>query len=256
MFLAPLHVLITRPLHQARPLSSCLLKLGYQTSIFPVIEIHPFSSSAQDNHSRLLKNEVDFFIFVSANAVLPALPYLVNQRARLLAIGPGTREALEAADFPAHNQPETDFSSAGLLKLPELQQVLNKKIVIFSGQRSKPLLLTTLQARGAKVKQIAVYQRIIPQMDITSLLEYWEKNIDIVVTTSKESLKNWFTLLGKTGQSIFAKKPLIVITPSMKKTALTLKLGNPILLATDATNTAIIKVLQTWSQHATAARNQ
>ena len=58
--------------------------------------------------------------------------------------------------YPAH------ANSEGLLALPELQTVQNKKIIIFAGEAGKTVLAKTLQQRGAIVKMAYTHKRVLP----------------------------------------------------------------------------------------------
>lgn len=246
-----LHVLITRPLHQAQSLLKAIQNLGWSATLFPTLEIQPVEApEVWIKKLDALKQTADFFIFVSANAVGPVWSYLKDNDVPIVAVGPATEKALTRAGLNVQSRPETEFSTEGLLKLPELHSMLNKRVVIFSGENSKPLLSETLQQRGATVFELEVYRRICPKSDTTLFLHEWQKEIDVVISTSQESLKNWSRLLGEVGQKVFEKKPLIVVTKFMQTTALNLKLGNPILLARDATDAAILEALEMWSQYA------
>lgn len=256
MILSHTHVLITRPLHQAQSLSGAILERGGQVTFFPTLEIQPVKDPEKwIEQLSALQQTTDFFIFVSANAVFPVLPYLKKCSVPILAVGPATEAALIQGGLMVQNKPDQEFSTEGLLKLPELHSMLNKRIVIFSGEQSKPILSETLRQRGAKVLELEVYRRVCPSVETASLLEKWQKTIDIVVSTSQESLKNWSKLLGKAGQAVFGKKPLIVISSSMQSTALNLELGDPILLARNATDMAILEALEMWSQYAARSKS-
>lgn len=245
------HILITRPIHQAQALCEMIKKKGGNPVLFPTLEIN--SVNHPENWIeplQRLKDLSDFFIFISANAVWPVASYLNKNRTPILAVGPGTESVLIRHGLPVKNRPAHHFSSKGLLELPELEQMLNKNIVIFSGEQGNTLLAETLRQRGATVTQLAVYRRDCPKVDMEPLLECWRNKINIVVSASQESLTNWMNLMGQKGQSYFRGVPLLVISASMRDMALRLNLGYPVLLASDATDSAILDCLQGWSLYA------
>lgn len=238
-------VLVTRPSHQAHALSKAIENLGGRVILFPTLEIKSVEEPMLwIDRLSALKQEADFFIFVSSNAVSPVLSYLKGNKVPILAVGPATEATLIQSGLRVQNIPRSEFNSEGLLALSELSSdIINKKVVIFSGEQTNPLLSETLKQRGAQVFELEVYRRICPEMDTLPYLELWQKNVDIVISTSYESLKNWSTLLQESGRLVFEKKPLIVINSSMQEMALKLKLGDPILLARNATDKAILESL-------------
>ena len=249
MSLKGLHVLVTRPVHQAQPLAEKILKRGGEVTFFPTLELKPVLDE-KVLKNQLMTLEADFFIFVSANAVLSAISALKETSIPILAVGPATETALNKAGLTVKNRPKTEFSVKGLLKLPELQSMLNKKVVIFSGKNSNPLLASTLSERGAIVTSLEVYQRTCPDIDASIFFNDWKKNINLVITTSSEGMENLHKLLGTAGQQWLKSIPLLVISQSMKQKALRFNLGHPILEAHNATDEAIIEALENWSQHA------
>ncbi|MEQ8207093.1 MAG: uroporphyrinogen-III synthase, partial [Woeseia sp.] len=100
----------------------------------------------------------DILIFVSRNAVDHGL-YLAPDQARLGAIGKATAEAIEAAGRRTDILPANGFDSEALLAEAPLQNVTGKRILIVRGDGGRGLLGQTLQARGAAVTYVCVYER-------------------------------------------------------------------------------------------------
>ncbi len=248
MSLEGLHLLITRPFHQSQTLLSAVTERGGKATLFPVIEIKPVDQpEIWINQLTALKTQADFFIFVSANAVAAVSSQLKDSKVPILAVGPGTEAALKSHGLSVQNKPDSIYSTQGLLMLSELQAISGKCLVIFSGEQGKPLLAETLKERHAEVFTLAVYRRVCPIVDIAPFLEKWQKEkINMVMSTSQESLRNWSTLIGRTGQQIFKNIPLMVIHAAMKEMALKLQLGSPVLVAQDATDHAILERLEAW----------
>lgn len=206
--LAGKRILITRPAEQAAHLNTLIQQAGGETVIFPAIEIsNPANLPALKNLVARL-HQFDLALFISPTAVSRAFQHLAGWPAglKVAAIGAGSARALQHAGVknilvPAHGQ-----DSEALLALPDMQQVKGKRIVIFRGEGGRELLADTLRQRGAQVEYAECYRRIKPQADIAPLLM---QDIDAVVITSREGLKNLHELLGENWPR-FQKKSFFV----------------------------------------------
>jgi uroporphyrinogen-III synthase len=245
-----LHIMITRPAHQADSLRAKLTQLGAKVTLFPTLEIRPtFENQVlQENLDPIFQKEsIDFLVFISANAVWPVAPYLKKiSIPPILAIGPGTEAALLNAKLSIQSRPLKEFNVEGLLKLPELQNVKDKTILLFSGVETKLFLEQELSKRGAWVRKLEVYRRTCPKVDVSAQLPLWQETIDVIVSTSSESLNNLFQIVGSKGQKWLRQKPLLIISKTMQEKAVALKLGKPKLRADNATDEGIINALLKW----------
>jgi len=95
-----------------------------------------------------------------AYAVAPALR--IAQRARVFAIGAGTRAALARHGVAAIAPERSD--SEGLLALPGLGRVRGQRIVLVGAPGGRDLIAPALRARGAVVEAIHVYRREPPRL--------------------------------------------------------------------------------------------
>jgi uroporphyrinogen-III synthase len=213
--LAGLYVLVTRPAHQAAHLINEIKKKGGNPVLFPVLEI-----SDTNNPQPLLKvisrlDEFDLAIFVSPNAVDKAVP-LVQQAHRTLppnlkiaVVGEGSANKLRQYGIKNIIVPSSRYDSEALLGMPELQQVLDKNIVIFRGNDGRKLLGETLIQRGAHLEYIECYRRDKPKIEVSPLLDSWSNNaLHAVTVTSSEGLHNLFDMIGRVGQQLLKKTPL------------------------------------------------
>lgn len=210
-------IVITRPLHQAGILAEKIEALGGKALLFPTLEILP----AEDNRG-LLKamqslSSYQILIFVSANAVQYVLPLAAQPFPRLttLAIGPGTARALEMGHIPVSWVPALHHSE-GLLASPLLKNIEGKKIAIFCGENTRPLLKNELIERGAIVDEVVCYRRRCPYVDAREALNQWKiENINLIISTSSESLFNLWQLFAKIDPEWFLGIPLLVISPTL-----------------------------------------
>lgn len=243
-----LAVLVTRPEQQAEPLCRWIERHGGIALRCPALRIgDPRDwSPALAVFDRL--NDYRLAIFTSANAVERALPRIrerggIPPALEIAAIGKATARALAGHGIDRCLQPESDFTSEGLLALPRLQSVAGQAIAIVRGEGGRALLADTLQRRGARVDFAEVYRRERPQADIGSLLARWASgDIGAVVAASTESLLNLFDMLGGAGQDYLRATPLIVISARTRQTAV--EYGcHRILVAREASDDAIADAL-------------
>ncbi|ABI59294.1 uroporphyrinogen-III synthase [Nitrosomonas eutropha] len=206
--LAGKSILITRPLHQAGNLAARIKGLGGEPWLFPVLEI-----SDSENKQPLLDmiarlDDFDLAVFVSPNAVERVMPLVHAERrwpehVRVATVGKGSARALEHHGIPAVIVPEDGSDSEALLRVPQLQIMQGKRIIIFRGNGGRKLLGDTLRDRGASVDYVECYRRHRPEVDPLPLLKYWHDNgIQAVVISSSEGLDNLFDMIGKTGQQL------------------------------------------------------
>ena len=235
-----LSVLMTRPAHQAEALSQAILSAGGTVFYLPLFEIKPvfFQPVFIDNF--------DYCIFLSANAVTYFFAHQHQETSSkpLIAIGPATQQMLYKNGFTQVICP-ADFNSDGLLAMSELQAVTQKKIVIISGENSKPLLRETLHQRGAMVTTVYCYRREPIQYDLPILFgELQEGRVNAVISTSMESYHQLLLLFQKPlHRQWLLQCTLCVIHSAMKAEAQQAGFIR-ILQAHNATDSAIFKVLQ------------
>ena len=243
-----LGVLVTRPALQADPLCQLIEHYGGTAIRCPALLIREPRdwAPALAIFDRLA--DYHLAIFTSVNAVERASP-LIQKRGgiplalEIAAIGKATARALAGSGIGRCLQPESDFTSEGLLALPRLQSVAGQSIVIVRGEGGRALLADTLTERGARVDRAEVYRRERPTADVGALLGRWARGeIGAAVATSTESLLNLFDMLGGAGQDYLRDTPLIVISARTRQTAAEYGCRR-ILVAREASDDAIAAVL-------------
>lgn len=208
-------VLNTRPAHQAASLTRLIENKGGFVFNLPVFEIQavPFDADNAD--------EFDYLIFLSTNAVIHYFQKCTRQGARIIAIGTATKLALEKQGVRDVICP-SQFNSDGILSLPEMQSVKNKKIVIICGENSKSILLNALRKRGAKAKSIICYRRHSIAYDMHIIFQkIIDSHIDYIISTSLESYFALLTLFENPDRRAWLlKKTICVISDEMKQQAI------------------------------------
>lgn len=189
-------VLLTRPAHLQPDAAELLSKAGYQTVSLPLLEISPVeidTPSAGEIRGCILNLDLySKVIFISRNAARigadlidqywPQLPLGVDW----IAIGQGTADELNRAQIPATVNPGVD--SEALLDSPQLQDLTEQRILLVKGVGGRELLKQELEARGAKVDQIEIYQRTPCVYTEVELSEQLVQPIDAILITSGEAL--------------------------------------------------------------------
>lgn len=241
------HILLTRPKHQAQALMSALQALPAHVELFPTLEIVPVNVEASQYRNSL--EQADKVIFTSANAVEHGLELLPEEHVKLkqlFAIGTGTEAALANNNINNVIKPSSDFSSEGLLALPELQDVAQQDITIIKGEGGRELLQTELTQRQANVSIINVYKRVMPDIDVTSYFEEWNNQpIDLIISTSSESLDNLWQMFGSDSHAWLSKTAVLVLSENMQQTAQQLGFTN-IICAEQSSDSAVVQTVQQY----------
>lgn len=236
-------ILITRPKHQAQPLIDLIRAFGGNTILLPVLEIESLAHTHAFKRAIDLNPQPDIAIFTSANAVEPALSYWQPAPATLtIAIGPGTQNALRQHQINVNAMPR-EYSSAGILQLPQLATLNQKSIQIYCGENPKPDLKAMLSARGALVHEVFCYRRIKPLLTPQALALIEGATIDEIVLTSRESLENFVSLLPTSRYTSLYASNVVVIHPDQAILAKTLGFTGEINVATSAADEDVVQAL-------------
>lgn len=250
--LAGLGVLVTRPAAQADRLCRQIQAAGGRAYRFPVLEIAPPLDPAPLQALAGQLQRYDCAIFISANAVQRALDVLLDGRpwpssVAIAVIGQRSADALQAYGIRADYCPADRFDSEGLLALPAMQQVSGKRFVIFRGDGGREYLADTLRQRGASVDYLEAYRRVKPDSDPTAILDNWRAGrIQAVLVNSEESLRNLCAMIGEAGIQLLRTTTVLVVSERMRSVVDDLALDRPLLVASNATDEAVMNCLMDW----------
>ncbi len=244
MDLNGLKILNTRPARQAETLNESIKKAGGISIAIPALEIVS-TQSWLEIFKKINLHTVHYAIFTSPNAVeffakkFPS--YKLPSTIKTIAIGKGTANALTFFQIPVTYIPEK-ANSEYLLKLPDLNDVQDKTILLIKGEGGRDLIPMTLNNRGGKVITLDVYKRIIPAIDPDKITTLWQNNgVDIILCTSQQAISNLFTLFGKEGHTWLCNKPWVLISERLMQAAYTVGIKKPLLADYDHIIEAIAK---------------
>jgi uroporphyrinogen-III synthase len=210
-------VLVTRPERRAAELTSAIEAAGGSAIAFPVIRIEVLDPAEVAREARRLPVP-DIVIFVSRNAVDHGLAYHAPGLARIAAIGPATRAAIERAGHTVDIAAVDGFDSERLLAAAELQDVAGKNVRIVHGGAGRDHLARELRLRGALVDYLPVYRRMPATYSgaaIKRLQNRWQAGgVQAVTAMSVESFDNLWSILPVEAHHLLQCTPLV--TPSRR----------------------------------------
>ncbi len=179
--------------------------IQYQSNAENSAERKPFPAQAHLNF--------DGVIFISGNAVdwaKQTFPRDVWQQLLanpLYAIGEQTASVLTAEATLQNSELKNSLSpqvkhprqmnSEGLLALEELHEVNGQHWLIVKGLGGRQTLKTTLQARGARVSECSVYQRMQPRLQAQQRIKELHSENTVWLITSLEALINLSQILNQ-----------------------------------------------------------
>jgi uroporphyrinogen-III synthase len=218
-------IVITRPAHQSDALAALLRGRGGRPILFPAIEIRDVEDAAALDAIVARLDDFDLAVFVSPNAAVKGWAVIHARRSlpahlAIAAIGRASARELERLGARGVIAPKAGSDSESLLAMQELRAVAGKRIVIFRGVGGRELLRETLEARGARVEYAECYRRVRSDADVGALLAAWDRGeVDALVATSSEGLRNVCEMLGAAGRDRLARTPLFVAHPRIAATA-------------------------------------
>jgi len=162
-------IVVTRAREQAPELSARLRALGAEVIELPAIEFLPPADPAPLEGALARLESYDWLIFTSANGVRFFLerwragagrPRWL--RARLCAIGPATRRALEAAGLKVDLMPR-EYVAESLLEAFAPYELAGTRILLPRAAAARDLVPAELRRRGAVVDVVEAYRTAAPE---------------------------------------------------------------------------------------------
>lgn len=230
-------ILITRPEPFGGELSQLFAVKGWRCHCIPTLEIIPCDLTLEEVASAA---EADIIIFTSRYAVKYAPK--INSAAEIIAVGASTQEELRLKGYDNVTVPE-EFSSEGVLSLSQLQQPVEKNVVIVTGEGGRELIENTVRLRGGYCWKLNVYRRISPAgaaVKIQRCLK--ETALDYVICTSCESLTNFLALAGEQ-KSVAKQLALVVVSQRIAIKANELGFVHQPIVIHNASNHKIVECL-------------
>lgn len=206
-----LRVWVTRPAHQADALCAAIEAAGGHALRQPLLTIEdPADREAARRRLRAAET-ADDLIFTSRNAVTWAWRLVPGfaPAGRLAAVGRATATALAEAAGREVATPEDDFSSEGLLAMPDFAHPDGRSITVVTGEGGRDAIPRALAERGAAVAEAAVYRRR-PARIGRARLEALLAEADAIVITSGEALSHLVAITPEALQPALRARQLVV----------------------------------------------
>lgn len=195
----PHRILITRPAGQGHALMAELEQAGWHCVHQPLLRIAPFTEDSGKpfhamKHHIMNLDHYDVVISVSGNASSLAVDWIDQYWPQVpvgidwYAVGPSSAKAFGPLQIEMA-VPENNHSE-GLLELEGLQDLTDKKVLIFRGVGGREHLANSLNQRGAQVAYCELYERNPVQFkrgELATLLT--QEQIHYALLTSGEMLQ-------------------------------------------------------------------
>ena len=149
-------IVVTRPREHAGALAERLERLGADVAVVPLIAIEPLEDDAE-LAELVERDDHDWIVFTSANAVRAAGPGLRHVRARAAAVGPATAQALRDVGVEPAFSPDV---FAALEIAAGLEPLSGARILLPQSEIAEPALPDELRARGATVDAVDAYRTV------------------------------------------------------------------------------------------------
>lgn len=217
-------VVVTRARAQASSLAGMLACLGAEAVELPAIRIVPLTGSEDVTRAVADFDSYDIVCLTSPNGVslLFEAIFSAGGDARSLAgkivacIGPGTASELEGHGIRADIVPERSVSESLVEELSKLD-LKGKKVLLARAAKARDLLPTSLNAMGAQVDTVALYQTVAEEIPKEKLEEL--KRADYVTFTSSSTVESFLDAIGAS-KELLTNARIASIGPVTTKAAL------------------------------------
>ena len=198
-------VVVTRARAQASKLAAKLRALGAHVIELPAIAFEPPSDPGPLDEAIARIDAYDWIIFTSINGVefffrrLRELPRRLEAlRAKLCAIGPATRAALEATGQRVDLMPEEYVAESVLAAFAGID-LAGKRILLPRAAVARDVIPTELRRRGAEVDVVEAYRTVIPDESRALARDVFAaaNKPDWVTFTSSSTVRNFVALAGQ-----------------------------------------------------------
>lgn len=248
-------VLVTRPTGQAESLIYDIGHFGGQVLHFPTLAIADPEDPSELINTLHNLGDIDLAVFVSPNSVNQVFKFLKQEnidwpdKLSAACVGAGTRRILMLSGVKHVISPNDAFNSETLLAQPELDNVKDKKIIIFRGDGGRELLRDALSQQGANVRYSQCYRRVMPKVNPEPLQDYLTRGaIDIIVVTSAEGVRNLFELVGIELRHLLCSTAMVVISKRIGDVCQEQGVPETLLYIAKASNKSIVEAISRWKR--------
>jgi uroporphyrinogen III methyltransferase/synthase len=190
-------IVVTRDRRQAPELAQPLEELGAEVLLAPVIEIRPPADPGPLRAALARLSSYDWLIFTSVNGVRSFIQHLDasgcdlrSLRARICAIGPATRAAVEALHLKVDRMP-AEYVAESLLEALAADDLENKRVLLPRAAVARDLAPAELARRGAHVDVVEAYRTAPPEDCRAAVAEALARGPHWITFTSSSTVRNF-----------------------------------------------------------------
>ncbi len=198
-------IVVTRAADQAAEFSERLRALGADAIELPVIALEPPADPAPLDRAIENLASYDWLIFTSVNGVrffldrLDRSPQdLRSLKARICAIGPATRKAIEDLHLKVDRMPE-EYVAESLIQAFAGENLAGKKMLLPRAAVGRDVIPVELAKLGAQMDVVEAYRNVVPPNAAARAHEIFsaEKKPDWITFTSSSTVKNLLAITGR-----------------------------------------------------------
>jgi len=197
-------IVVTRAKGQADALSARLRELGADAIELATIEIRPAADYAPLDAAIRELGAYDWLIFTSANGVRFFMERLDASgadlralRAKICAIGPATRTAVEALHLKVDLMGK-DYVAEGLVEAFAAHDLTGRRILLPRAAVARDLIPQELARRGARVDVVEAYRTVVPEAARSHAREVFggARKPHLIAFTSSSTVRNFVEAAG------------------------------------------------------------
>jgi uroporphyrinogen III methyltransferase/synthase len=198
-------IVVTRAADQATEFSDRLRALGADAIELPVIALEPPADPAPLDQAIEKLASYDWLIFTSVNGVrfflnrLDQSPYdLRSLKARICAIGPATRQAVQELHLKVDLVPE-QYVAESLVKAFASENLAGKRMLLPRAAIARDVIPVELAKLGAQVDVVETYRNVVPASAAARASEIFSggKKPDWITFTSSSTVENLLAITGR-----------------------------------------------------------
>lgn len=196
-------IVITRDRSQAMDLAEPLEALGAETLLLPVIEVREAVDPAPLDQAISRLDSYHWLIFTSVNGVRFFMDRLDRSafdlralKAKICAIGPATRAAVEALHLKVDRMPE-EYVAESLVQAFASGDLRGCRILLPRAAVARDVAPVELMRRGATVDVVAAYRTVIPETAVARAREVMARKPHWITFTSSSTVKNFVAVAGR-----------------------------------------------------------
>ena len=196
-------IVVTRDRTQAADLAEPLEALGAKALLLPVIEIREAQDPQPLKDAIARLDSYDWLIFTSANGVRYFTDVLDKSshdlrslKARICAIGPATKAAVEALHLKVDLMPK-EYVAESLVKAFANENLQFRRILLPRAAVARDLVPRELSRRGAHVEVVEAYQTVAPSGLADRARLVLDRKPHWITFTSSSTVTNFIAVAGR-----------------------------------------------------------